>query len=83
METADPMVSITSVNSEVIFMFSLYKQQLNLGNCTFLRIKHEDAIVAVVYKVIQPDGTSLILKTCSRPPDYFREIYFLKHFVQY
>lgn len=58
----------------------LYKQRLNLEGATFSRIKHEDAIVAIVYKVIQPTGLQLILKICPRMQDYLREVYFLQHF---
>jgi Ser/Thr protein kinase RdoA (MazF antagonist) len=62
-------------------MISTYKQLLNLQNATFSRIDHEDAMVAVVYKIIQPSGKQLILKICDRPNDYLRELYFLKHFA--
>ncbi len=57
-----------------------YKQQLQLEDCTFFQIKHDDAIVAVVYLVEQPDKKRFILKICDRPQDYFREVYFLKRF---
>lgn len=62
-------------------MISTYKQLLNLQNATFSRIDHEDAMVAVVYKITQPNGKQLILKICDRPNDYLRELYFLKHFA--
>ena len=58
-----------------------YEQRLNLQNAIFLRIEHEDAMVAIVYKVTLPTGTSLILKICTRPHDYLREVYFLTHFA--
>lgn len=59
---------------------SLYKHRLNLQDATLLRIEHEDALVAIVYKVICADDKIFILKVCPRPQDYQREIYFLKHF---
>ncbi len=61
-------------------MISLYQQRLNLDGCTFSRLDHDDAIVAVVYRVIQPNNNQLILKICSRSQDYFREIYYLNYF---
>lgn len=62
-------------------MEEFYKQHLGLQRTTFLRIDHEDAMVAIVFKVIQPHHKPLILKVCERPNDYFREVYFLKHFA--
>ncbi|MCC2666806.1 MAG: uncharacterized protein K0S63_722 [Gammaproteobacteria bacterium] len=56
----------------------LYQQRLKLQGATFLRIEHDDAMVAVVFKVLQPRSAPLILKICSRPGDYLREVYFLK-----
>lgn len=60
---------------------ALYQQRFNLQNATFSRIDHEDAMVAIVYKVTLPIGTQLILKICARTNDYLREVYFLKHFA--
>jgi len=60
---------------------SLYAQRLNLQNATFSRIEHDDAIVAIVYKVTQPSGVPLILKICTRAQEYLRELYFLNHFA--
>ncbi|KTD56747.1 Phosphotransferase enzyme family protein [Legionella santicrucis] len=57
---------------------SLYKQRLNLPNATFLRIEHEDALVAIVYKIICADYNIFILKICPRAQDYLREVFFLK-----
>ncbi len=62
-------------------LITLYRQRLNLQNATFSRVVHEDALVAIVYKVTQPDGTQCILKICPRPQHYFREVYFLNHFA--
>ncbi len=56
---------------------SLYQKRLNLEKASFSRIEHEDASVAVVYKIIQSDGKELILKICTRSNDYLREVYFL------
>jgi len=61
-------------------MIALYKRLLKLEKCTFARIEHEDAIVAIVYKVTQQNGAQFILKICERPQDYIRELYFLKYF---
>lgn len=57
-----------------------YRERLGLKNAQFLRIDHDDAMVALVYKIIPPDAAPLILKICSRSHDYLREVYFLKYF---
>jgi Ser/Thr protein kinase RdoA (MazF antagonist) len=57
---------------------ALYKRRLNLQNATFVRIEHEDALVAIVYKIMSADNV-YILKICPRDQDYLREVYFLKH----
>lgn len=62
-------------------ILSFYKQCLNLQKASFSRIDHEDAMVAIVFKITQPNGEQLVLKICDRPNDYFREIYFLQHFA--
>lgn len=62
-------------------LIALCKQRLKLQNATFVRIDHDDAMVAIVYKVIRPDGTPLILKICTRTKDYLHELFFLKHFA--
>ncbi len=59
---------------------SAYQQRLQLENANFIRIDHDDAMVAIVYKV-SCVGRDLILKICSRQGDYFREVYFLKFFA--
>lgn len=61
---------------------ALYQQQLNLKNTVFLPIEHDDAMVAIVYKVIPKSGNQMILKISSQPKDFFRELYFLKHFAE-
>lgn len=61
-------------------LIALYKQRLNLQSATFTRIDHDDAMVAIVYKIVQPKALPLILKICPRTEDYLREVYFLKHF---
>lgn len=58
-----------------------YRKRLNLQSSTFSRIDHEDASVATVYKITQPNGAELILKICPRANDFLREIYFLKQFA--
>lgn len=62
-------------------LLTFYQHRLNLQDATFLPIVHDDATVAVVYKVISPAGAPLILKICTRTKDYFNEVYFLKHFA--
>jgi Ser/Thr protein kinase RdoA (MazF antagonist) len=62
-------------------LISTYQQLLNVQDATFSRIDHEDAMVAVVYKITHSDGEQLILKICDRPNDYLREVLFLKHFA--
>lgn len=62
-------------------LINLYQQRLNLQDATFSLIDHEDAMVATVYRVTQPDSTQLIIKICRRSNDYLREVYFLNHFV--
>ena len=59
---------------------SLYKERLNLQKAHFALIDHEDAMVATVFKITQPNGQEFILKICSRVGDYLREAYFLNHF---
>jgi Ser/Thr protein kinase RdoA (MazF antagonist) len=65
----------------MIDLIALYKQRLNLQGATFLLIEHEDAMVAIVYKVTLPSGDHLILKICSSIEDYLREVYFLNYFA--
>jgi Ser/Thr protein kinase RdoA (MazF antagonist) len=60
---------------------ALYQQRLNLQTATFSRIDHEDAMVAIVYRVTQPNGNTFILKICDRINDYLREVHFLKFFA--
>jgi Ser/Thr protein kinase RdoA (MazF antagonist) len=62
-------------------LIAVYKQRFNLQSATFSLIEHEDAIVAIVYKITQSNGTQLILKICKFPNHYFREIYFLEYFA--
>lgn len=61
-------------------MNTAYQDRLNLENAQFSYIDHENAMVAIVYKVSLEGGKQLILKICSRRGDYLREAYFLKHF---
>ncbi len=60
-------------------LITLYQKHLHLQSATFSRINHEDAMVAIVYKVEKPSGAQLILKISARPNDFLRELYFLKH----
>lgn len=61
------------------FDIEFYRQRLNLQTAVFSRIEHEDAMVAIVYKVITPQQEQFVLKISERKNDFFREIYFLKH----
>lgn len=56
-----------------------YQEQLRLSSASFDKINHEDAIVAIAYKVTQLNGKKFILKISERESDYFREVYFLKY----
>ena len=59
-----------------------YKKLLNLdGHAEFIKIDHEDAMVATVYQILQKNELPLILKICDRPNDYSSELYFLKFFA--
>lgn len=60
---------------------TLYQKYLNLQDASFSRVDHEDAMVAIVYKVTEPDGKQFILKICDRINDYLREVHFLKLFA--
>lgn len=62
-------------------LIALYQECLDLKGSLFSRIDHDDAMVAVVYKIALRDGSEYILKICSRTYDYRREIYFLEHFA--
>ena len=59
----------------------LYRRKLDLPNATFTYIDHEDAMVAAVFKIVQPKSSDLILKICSRKGDFLRESYFLSRFA--
>lgn len=61
-------------------LIPVYQELFNLKQAKFVRIDHEDAMVAVVYKITQPTAAPLILKICERVNDYAREMYFLNHF---
>lgn len=62
-------------------LIKLYQQRLNLKAATFLPIEHDDALVAIVYKIILPSGLEYILKICQRADDYAHEQYFLTYFA--
>lgn len=62
-------------------LINLYKQRFALQNAVFAHIEHEDAIVAIVYKLSLPNGKEYILKICTRSGDYLCELYFLKYFA--
>lgn len=60
--------------------YTLYQQYLKIGEATFSRIDHKDAMVAEVYKITQQDGKQFILKICDRINDYLREVHYLRLF---
>lgn len=59
---------------------SFYLEHLNLSNVSIVRVDHEEAMDAMVYKITPQNGSPLILKISSQPTSYFREVYSLKHF---
>lgn len=63
-------------------LINWYQHRLNLKEAIFSRIDHDDAMVAIVYKITQSNGKLLILKICSRSGEYLREAYFLEHFAE-
>jgi hypothetical protein len=65
----------------MVNFIDLYQKCLDLQDASFSLIDHDDAMVAMVYKIVRTDGMELILKICSRPHDYLREVYFLKYFA--
>lgn len=69
------------LNDIRLIEIALYKDRLKLSDATFTRIDHEDAMVAVVYKITKPNGTEYILKVCERQKDYLNEIHYLKLFA--
>jgi Ser/Thr protein kinase RdoA (MazF antagonist) len=62
-------------------LIDFYLSRLHLNTSTALRIDHDDALVAVVYKIIRPASEPLILKISPRFGDYRRELYYLRHFA--
>lgn len=55
-----------------------YKELLDLSGAEFCKIDHDDAMIAVVYKILRPSKPPLILKLCAHEQDYHRELYFLR-----
>ena len=61
-------------------MLDRYRDLLNLGkNAKFLKIIHDDAMVADVYKIEISAKQVLILKIFERYNDYTNERYCLSH----
>ncbi|MGQ3887830.1 aminoglycoside phosphotransferase family protein [Legionella sp. CNM-1927-20] len=63
----------------MVVCINFYKEQLGLEDATFVHIQHDDTMVAIVYKVIFPFSSPLILKISTRSDDYYREDYFLNY----
>lgn len=59
---------------------AVYQKCLNFSGATFVKIEHEDAIVATIYRVTLKNGKQLILKICKLQRHYLREVYFLNYF---
>lgn len=59
-------------------LIAFYQKRLNLCSAFFSRVDHDDAMVAVVYRITLPTGAQSILKISPRSSDYFREAQFLK-----
>jgi Ser/Thr protein kinase RdoA (MazF antagonist) len=55
-----------------------YRDYFHLHNGAFTRIDHNDTMVAIVYRITEPNKDPLILKICTRTKDYVREEFFLK-----
>jgi Ser/Thr protein kinase RdoA (MazF antagonist) len=58
-----------------------YRERLHLGDATFERFNHEDATVAIVYKVTPVVGQPRVLKICERERDYEHELFYLHRFA--
>lgn len=58
----------------------VYCERLHLHDAHCSRIDHNDAMVAVVYKIVRKNAAPLILKVCSRTHDFLREAHFLSYF---
>lgn len=56
-------------------ILKFYRDYFNLDEVPFIRIDHQEAMIAEVYKVELP--SPLILKICTREKDFHRELYFL------
>lgn len=60
-----------------------YQELLNLNNdVEFIKIDHDEGMVATVYKVLERNGRSHILKVCESRFDYANEVYFLGYFSE-
>lgn len=58
----------------------IYQELLQLSHATFELIEHDDAMIATVYHITQPNGTKLILKICPKREHFLRELFFLEYF---
>lgn len=61
---------------------SFYREYFDLQTAELHRVDHEDALVAIVYKVTEPNGDASIIKICERKNDYYRELHFLNLFAK-
>lgn len=59
----------------------IYKQLLNLHDAEFIKIEHNESIIAIVYKIVMPNGHNLILKISDQTQHFYKELYFLNYFA--
>jgi len=58
-----------------------YQELLSLNkNALFTKIDHDEGMVATVYKVLEDNSRSCVLKVCESPFDCANEVYFLRFF---
>lgn len=58
-----------------------YQDLLNLSkDALFIKMDHDDAMVATVYQIVEHNLSSGILKICQSRFDYANEVYFLNYF---
>lgn len=58
-----------------------YQELLSLNeDALFIKIDHDEGMVATVYKILEQNSRPCILKVCESPFDYANEVYFLGYF---
>ncbi|MCI5052722.1 MAG: aminoglycoside phosphotransferase family protein [Simkaniaceae bacterium] len=56
-----------------------YKEYFSLSDADFEKFDHNNAIIADVFKVVEPSNAPRVLKLCPREGDFFRERFFLSN----